>query len=252
MADHVSAHISREGRLFIFTAFSAAVVAFFVSGPLAVIPFAVIGVVLIYLYRDPKRNVPASPLAVLSPVDGTVIAVATVDDPYLQRKAKRVTIQMPLTGPFTTRSPVEGKVVQGWFGGGKAAGEQILAGETQQREEIAESPASRGRMALWMHTDELDDVVMTVLPRRLGFSPHCYIHVGQRVGQGQRCGCIPFGARVEVLLPESTRVMVKPGDKLLAGSGVVATVIHRARTAPSDRQPAERAGQTGVQDTDAA
>ena len=241
MAAEVSSYVSREGRLLILFVFSAAVVALLVVGLPAGLSLLVLGALLIWMYRDPERDVPASPLAVVSPVDGRVIAVALADDPYLQRKCQRVTIQMPLTGPFTTRSPIEGKVAQCWIGAGRsAAGSPFYAAAGAPDRAVQ----PHDRVALSMQTDEADDVVMTVVPRRFGFAPRCYIHVGQRVGQGQRCGFIPFGARVELLLPESARLLVSAGDTLMAGSDVIANVIHDAR---NGTQAAGRPSGTGVE-----
>ncbi|KAF0190835.1 MAG: phosphatidylserine decarboxylase [Gammaproteobacteria bacterium] len=242
MAGTGGSYISREGRPIVLAAFGAAVIALLASRPLASLPLLILGALLVYLYRDPDREIPAAPLAVVSPVDGTVVAVARVDDPYLQRKCRRITIQMPLSGPFTTRSPIEAKLVQGWVGGSKSTDRHVAANKLHAAINTP-GPTSlpNDRIALWLQTDELDDIVMTVVPRRFGFAPRCYIHVGQRIGQGQRCGFIPFGARLEVLLPESTRLLVSAGDTLIAGSDVIANVVHQAPAAVK-----------GVQNVDAA
>jgi phosphatidylserine decarboxylase len=58
-------------------------------------------------------------------------------------------------------------------------------------------------------------------------SPRCYLQLGQRTGQGQRCGYVPFGSRVEVLLPAGIRVRVTVGDVVRAGSDVIATLVHK-------------------------
>jgi phosphatidylserine decarboxylase len=57
--------------------------------------------------------------------------------------------------------------------------------------------------------------------------PHCYVRVGERVGQGQRCGHVPMGGVVEVYLPPNSRVLVTPGSQLKAGSDVIATLVHK-------------------------
>ena len=67
---------------------------------------------IVYLYRDPHREIPSSPLAVVSPADGVVTAVEEVSDPYLNREAVRLDIRMSYAGVYSTRSPVEGKVLE--------------------------------------------------------------------------------------------------------------------------------------------
>lgn len=245
MAGKPGSYVSREGRLVILITFAAAGSALLASLPLVALPLAMLGALLVYLYRDPDRDIPAAPLAIVSPVDGDVVAVALVDDPYLQRKCQRLTIQMALSGPYTTRSPIEGKLVQGWFGGGQSAYSGAAANKLHDAIKApGRAVLSNDRIALWLQTDEGDDIVMTVVPRRFGFAPRCYIHVGQRIGQGQRCGFIPLGARLEVLLPESARLLVSAGDTLTAGSGVIANIVHQAPVA--EVEPAIDKGVQGV------
>ena len=62
--------------------------------------------------------------------------------------------------------------------------------------------------------------------------PHCYAHSGERIGQGQRCGFFRFGTQVDVLVPESSRIDVKVADKVLAGTGIIATLV-RTEDVPS-------------------
>jgi phosphatidylserine decarboxylase len=46
--------------------------------------------------------------------------------------------------------------------------------------------------------------------------------VGTEVEQGQRMGMIRFGSRVDMFIPTTARVLVKVGDRTMAGSTVVA------------------------------
>jgi phosphatidylserine decarboxylase len=82
------------------------------------------------------------------------------------------------------------------------------------------------RIVMWLRSDEGDDIVLVIISRRF-VSPRCYLQLGQRTGQGQRCGYVPFGSRVEVLLPLSTRIRVAVDDVVRAGSDVIATLVHK-------------------------
>ena len=241
MAAAYSIQVSREGRRLIIIAMIAAVVAFVVAGIAAAIPLLVAGAVLVYLFRDPERVVPALPLAVVSPIDGKVISVGQADDPYLERKVQRIVIRMHLAGVYSTRSPIEGKVMQGWFKSVRPVPNDAAADKLHEALTTSgRTLLPRDRVALWLQTDEADNVVLSVIPHRFGFAPRCYVHVGQRVGQGQRCGFIPFGARIEVLLPESARLSVSAGDQVTAGSAVIATLVHQAAVADTANQETEK------------
>ncbi len=160
---------------------------------------------IIYLYRDPEREIPSSPAAVVSPADGVVQAVEEVHDPYLDRDALRLDIQMSHAGVFSTRSPIEGKILEP-----KNAGD----GMNQPH-------------GVWMKTDEDDDLVVVMHRGPLHNLPRCYVQIGERVGQGQRCGTIPMGGRVEVYLPRHSRLQVSSGSAVKAGSDVIATLVHK-------------------------
>ena len=45
----------------------------------------------------------------------------------------------------------------------------------------------------------------------------CWINVGTQVKKGERFGLIRFGSRVDVYLPDDSKISVKLGDKVRAG-----------------------------------
>ena len=81
----------------------------FVSLPASLLLWLLVGLI-IFIFRDPERDIPSIPLAVVSPADGRIVTINTVHDPYLERQSIQVSVQMNAYGVFTTRSPVEGKV----------------------------------------------------------------------------------------------------------------------------------------------
>ena len=168
------------------------------------LPFWALALVLILVYRDPARDVPSSPLSVLSPADGRVVTVTHTADPYLSRASLKISISMSPTGVFTTRSPVEGKVL--------------------------ELPASQERRTephgVWLQTDEGDDIVLVMNRGRMNNRPHCYVGIGERVGQGRRCGFVHWGGRVDVYLPDYSRPEVGENARVLAGTDVIASLVH--------------------------
>jgi len=169
------------------------------------LPFWLACLLIIYVYRDPVRVISANPLAVVSPADGVIVATENVRDPYLDRDAMRVLIAMNHSGAYATRSPVEGKVMEPPHGG---------------------NGVDRPR-GVWLKTDEDDDLVIVMHRGPLKNLPRCYVGFGERVGQGQRCGCIPMGGLVEVYLPCNSRIEVEVGSHVRAGSDVMAVLVHK-------------------------
>jgi len=53
----------------------------------------------------------------------------------------------------------------------------------------------------------------------------CFVNKGQVVSKGQRIGMIRMGSQVDIIFPakKSIRINVRPGDKVKAGSSIIAT-----------------------------
>lgn len=162
---------------------------------------------IVFMFRDPEREIPASPLAVVSPSDGVVSRVETVPDPYLDRTATRIVIDMSHCGVFSTRSPIEAKVLD-------------------LRNSNGPDGADRPH-GVWLQTDEGDDLVVVMHRGPLHNLPRCDVRIGERIGQGQRCGYIGLGGQVEVYVPDTSRAQVEAGSRVRAGSDVIATLVHK-------------------------
>ena len=162
-------------------------------------------VFIVLVFRDFPRTIPSYPLANVSPVDGRVVGVGIKRDPFLDREALRVRLHQSVLGEFNVHCPAEGKVQGRWYpgdGGNNAS----------------------AALALWIQTDEQDDIVVAVDRESFPRFTRCRVQPGERVGQGQRCGFIGFGRCVDVYLPVSARSEVKPGQRVLAGSAIIGTL----------------------------
>lgn len=195
--------IAREGWPSMLLVGAVAATVGFELGWLWSLPLWTLVAGLAFLFRDPARRVPASPLAVVSPVDGRVSAIETVKDPYLDRDAQRISIRMHSYGVFSTRAPVEGKIL-----------------------EPRNSEPGRPR-GVWLRTDGGDDLVVVMNRGPLRNAPRCYVRFGERVGQGQRCGFVTLGSDLEIYLPVGSRVKIHAGDQVRAGTDVIAQLAHK-------------------------
>lgn len=203
--------IAREGRWPVLVVAGIAAITQMAAGLIWAIPVWMLTLALIWLFRDPDRAIPPAPLGLVSPADGWVIAAGPQRDHYLKRDATGVTIRMQRSGAFVLRSPVEGKVQKMWTG--------ITADGAMA--------SSGSGAAFWMQTDEGDDVVVVVITAKRPLRSRCYIHTGERVGQGQRFAFTLFGAVITVLMPTGSRVETEAGTSVRAGSDLIATLIHR-------------------------
>ena len=202
--------IAREGWWLIACMALLALAAMQFVSPLLSLPFWGLAGFMVFMFRDPFRDIPPSPTAIVSPVDGEVLAADDVHDPYLDRDARHLTIRMHPWGVYSVRSPVQGKALEphNVTGAGAVAGGGALP------------------HGVWLQTDQGDDLVMVMNRGRLHNMPRCYVGFGERVGQGQRCGFVHLGAQVDLYLPASSRLSVKPGDFVHGGADIVASLIH--------------------------
>jgi len=168
----------------------------------------------VFVYRDPARKVPPVPLAIVGIVDGKVLNVKTIKDPYIDREAISVTFVKTWFSIISLRSPIEGKVMEQWF----------ATNHRSKNDDSKHSAQFSKGFAQWVQSDEGDDVVIAIYPNYTFQRPRCYVHSGERIGQGQRCGIIPFHSQVEVIVPANATVNVKPGDTVLAGTDTIATL----------------------------
>ncbi len=172
----------------------------------AVVP-ALLLIFLYLIFRDPKRQVPAVPLGVVSPADGVVIDVGVTDKGALDRESHRIVIRVNSLGTYTARCPIEGKIMD-------------LHSDPPDRLATIESSG------LWVRTDEDDDVVLQFRGHRFGLAPLAFLRYGERVGQGQRCAFLRLTRLAEVQLPIASRVLVKTGQRVTAGADVLAKLPH--------------------------
>lgn len=171
------------------------------------VALALLFFVLVLVFRDPRREIPSAPLGVVSPVDGRVVEVGLADKGVLQGEAHRIRIRIDALGTYTARAPIEGKICD-------------LRSVDDER--VAEYQTN----ALWLQTDEGDDVVLQFDGYRLGLAPRSFVRFGERVGQGQRCAYLRLVRYAELHLPIESQVLVQPGQVLVAGSDLIGKVPH--------------------------
>ena len=217
--------IAREAWVLFSVSGGGAVLAYAVCGFSCAAPLIAVAVLIPYLFRDPERRVPPAPLGVVSPVDGRAVMAGEVDDPFLGRKAIKISIPMALLGPFVMRSPIEGRVMQQWYLPEGLDPNLLINVDAAL---LAREPDARqGRYAMWVRTDEQDDVVIALRGALISQRLRCGVQVGERIGQGQRCGLIQLAACADVYLPANSRIEVAQGAALHAGSDIIATLVHK-------------------------
>lgn len=203
--------LAREGRVHVALAVAAAVTAHAVAGWAWALPLWLVVLFVLQFFRDPPRVVPPEPGAAICPADGRVIALGKVEDPYLKRPARRISIFMNVFNVHVNRIPVAGLVKERWYHRGRFLNAALDKAARENE-----------RNALWLRTDDGQDVVVVQVAGLIARRILCYVEPGQRVERGARYGFIRFGSRVDVYLPLTARFGVSLGDKVRGASDVIA------------------------------
>ena len=166
---------------------------------------------IVQFFRDPPRLSLAEPGAVLAPADGRIIAVERVRDPWLERDATKVSIFMNVFFVHSNRSPIDGEVRQRWYSAGKFVNASFEKASLENE-----------RNALWLRSAEGADLTCVQIAGLIARRILCYVKAGDQLKRGQRFGFIRFGSRVDLYLPLGARVSASLGEKVYAGSSILA------------------------------
>jgi phosphatidylserine decarboxylase len=183
--------------------------------------FAVFAVLVLNFFRDPDRTVPSDPSAIASPADGRVVQV--IDEMHAGRPVRRISIFMSPLDVHVNRSPAAGELRDISYRKGRflvASGPRASV-ENEQNVFTIESAA--GPIVVKQ--------IAGLVARRIVF----WKRVGERLGRGERVGLIKFGSRVDVLLDPAIELRVRPGDRVHAGSTVLAVAPGRDMGAAEGR-----------------
>ena len=186
--------VAQEGIPLLLLAFIAAIILIGYYDPLLALIPVTLFVFLFMVFRDPLRPIPSVALGVVSPVDGKVIRITSLDSGELGRPVHSVLLRVNTLGTYTARSPVEGKIMD------------------------------HGKGALWVQTDEGEDIVLRFRGYRLGLAPHALAQFGERLGQGQRCAYLRLTRLAEIQLPIDGKVLVEPGQTVIGGTDILGSL----------------------------
>ncbi len=164
-----------------------------------------------FFFRDPDRQVRASPDAILAPADGQVTDVSEVfEEQFLKQTAMRVGIFLSLFDVHINRSPIDGRVSYLKYKKGRFRPAFRTEATVENERNLIGLDGQRGRVLVVQ--------IAGILARRI----ECHVIEGDDLEIGQRFGMIRFGSRTELFLPgTSIQVLVNPGDYVKAGETVV-------------------------------
>ena len=200
--------VATEGWPFIFPPAVAACILGSVGWWPAAGALGLVTLCFLAFFRDPDRNVPAVPGAVLAPADGRVMRLVEVDDPWVGR-AVRVSIFLSPLDVHVNRAPVTAQVEEVQHAAGR-----FLAAYRDEASELNE----RCTLALQGEAARVGvKQIAGILARRIV----CRARRGDKLLAGERYGLIRFGSRTDLVVPKGTEITVRVGDRVKGGETIM-------------------------------
>ena len=164
----------------------------------------------VYFFRDPDRTVPAVANAIVSPADGVVIEIATVDEPiFLKGQALKVSIFMNVFNVHVNRTPISGVVRYFEYRKGRFLRANLDEASTENEQAIIGIDDGQHKV--------LFKQIAGLIARRVV----CELREGHKVNKGERMGIIKFGSRVDIFMPVAVELHVELKDKVKSGESII-------------------------------
>ncbi len=208
--------IAKEGWPFLAIAVAAAAAAGWFAGWWWSAPLWVAALFVLQFFRDPPREVPADPRAVVSPADGRIVVVGKARDPYRDCDALKISVFMNVFNVHSNRSPVDGIVGKVEYHAGSFFNAALDKASLENE-----------RNALLMTTRTGQEITCVQVAGLIARRILCYVGVGADLLRGQRYGFIRFGSRVDLYLPLDAEPRAAIGDKVYASETVLARLADR-------------------------
>jgi phosphatidylserine decarboxylase len=188
---------------------AAGVIAWLAAWPYA-IPVILLGAFCLWFFRDPERQIPTLPGAIVSPGDGKVTDVSVVTSGGTSRN--RISIFLSVFDVHVNRSPITGVIRDVRYQRGKFLN-AMRANSAEENEQNIVTVEGEGSTVIFKQ-------IAGVIARRIVFDPK----VGDTVARGERIGLIKFGSRVDVLFDRDAAIQVQRGDRVQGGATVLAVL----------------------------
>ena len=163
---------------------------------------------VLYFFRDPERQVPADPAAVVSPADGRIMEI--VDEPLGARPGRRISIFLAVWDVHVNRSPCAGCIRKVEYRPGRFLAAMRSRASAENEQNVFHLETDRGEITF-------KQIAGWIARRVLSWKS-----AGDRVALGERVGMIRFGSRMDVWLPLDAEILVRPGQHVAGGSSLLA------------------------------
>lgn len=178
----------------------------------------ILAVVLVWLlafFRDPDRIPPVGKNLLLSPADGKITDIETVENEFFGGPALRIGVFLSIFDVHINRSPCNARVEKIIYKKGR-----FKDARDPQAGGVNESNA----LYLTRIDEPKDKLIVRQISGAIARRIVCEADEGQNLTGGQEFGMIKFGSRTELYIPvgENVKLLVRKGQKVKAGLTIIA------------------------------
>jgi phosphatidylserine decarboxylase len=167
-----------------------------------------LGLFVLFFFRDPERKPPDDPAMIVSPADGRVMEI--VAESNGGQPGRRISIFLSILDVHVNRSPVTGRVTAIDYRTGKFYAAMRGRASAENEQNVFHVRTDRG------------EVVFKQIAGWVARRIVCWKAPGDSLMRGERVGMIRFGSRMDIWLPEPVEIMARPGEHVAAGSSPLA------------------------------
>ena len=167
---------------------------------------------MIWFFRDPERENDVHDKTILTPADGKVVDIQHLRDGKnpLGDPAIKLSIFMSIFNVHVNRIPMSGGISEISYHPGRFFSANFdKASEKNENNRII------------MQTEDGRKMVLVQIAGMIARRIVCWVKEKDEVRAGQRFGLIRFGSRVDIYLPEDSRISVQPSQKVKAGKTIL-------------------------------
>jgi phosphatidylserine decarboxylase len=190
--------------------------------------FLVAAILVLNFFRDPERAIPSDASLIVSPADGRVVQI--VEEQLDGRTVRRVSIFMSPFDVHVNRAPAAGTIESVVYRQGRFHMATHAEASIENEQNVFTIAGEQGPVVVKQ--------IAGLLARRIVF----WKRPGDAVRRGERVGLIKFGSRVDVALDPQIELRVAVGDRVKAGSSVLAVASRAAAADPiaAEAQPKDQ------------
>ena len=174
----------------------------------------IIYLLVLQFFRNPSVTVVKDENAIIAPADGKVVVIEeTTESEYLKDRRIQVSIFMSPFNVHVNRMPAGGTITHCVYHPGK----YLVAWDPK-------SSTENERTSIAVKTNGGAEILFRQIAGAVARRICWYVKPGQQIAQGEEFGFIKFGSRVDIFLPLSAKIQVKPDQKTTGGKTIIATL----------------------------